>query len=141
MYILIRGHARENRENFINRPRRNRRESGGQKKFVLVSDWDPRNPDISKILRDNMKTLYSDPLNRKLFPDGSLIAGFRRRRNIGEMVAPTVPRRSPRPPQVAGGCQPCDASRCQIHQNLVTANSVVSPWDGRSRKITKPLKC
>ena len=35
---FVRGEARENRENFIFRPRRNRREGGGQKKHVIVSD-------------------------------------------------------------------------------------------------------
>ena len=142
---FVRGEARENRENFIFRPRRNRREGGGQKKHVLVSDWDPRNPDISKILRDNKDTLYRDPVNRRLFPPGSVIAGFRRRRNLGEMVAPTVPRRVPRPRpgsgSDSGGCGPCDANRCQIHRNLVTATNVISPWDGRAKKIRKSLKC
>ena len=82
-------------------------------------------------------------VNRKLFPDGSVIAGFRRRRNIGEMVAPTVPQRVPRqqPPPGSGGCHPCEAVRCQIHQNLVTTKTVISPWDKRPRRITKDLKC
>ena len=85
---FVRGPARNNRENFIFRQRRNRRENGA-KKFVLVTDWDPRNPDIAKILKQNKSTLYRDPLNKRLFPDGSVIAGFRRRRNLGEMIAPT----------------------------------------------------
>ena len=74
-----------------------------------------------------------------------MIAGFRRRRNLGEMVAPTVPRRVPRPRPGSGsdtgGCGPCDANRCQIHRNLVTSTSVISPWDGRSKKIHKTLNC
>ena len=48
---FVRGPARENRENFISRPRRSRRT--GSKKFVLVTQWDPRNPDISNIIRRN----------------------------------------------------------------------------------------
>ena len=58
-------------------------------------------------------------------------------------MAPTKPRRIPRPrPDTgAGGCGPCDASRCQIHENLVTSNSVISPWDGRPRQIRKQLNC
>ena len=64
-----------------------------REKFVLVSDWDPRHPDISHILRGNKDTLYRDPLNRRLFPDGSVIAGFRRRRNLGEIICPTKQQR------------------------------------------------
>ena len=40
-----------------------------------------------------------------------------------------------------GGCRPCDANRCQIHQNLVTTNTVISPWDKRQKKIPKVLNC
>ena len=51
-----------------------------------------RGPDIAKIIRNNKSTLYRDPLNKRLFPDGSIIAGFWRRKNLSEMVAPTTPR-------------------------------------------------
>ena len=47
-------------------------------------------------------TLYRDPLNRKLFPEGSV--GFQR--NLGSMIAPTRPRRQPQPTQGDGGCRP-----------------------------------
>ena len=138
---FVRGPARENRENFIFRPRRNRRENGA-KKHVLVTDWDPRNPDIAKIIKRNKSTLYRDPLNKRLFPEGSIIAGFRRRRNLGEMIAPTTPRRTARArPAGDGGCGPCDARRCQIHLNLITTNNVTSPWDNRSRRIKKNIDC
>ena len=138
---FVRGPARENRENFINRPRRSRSAGAGAKKHVLVTDWDPRNPDISAILKKHKSTLYSDPINRRLFPEGSVIAGFRRRRNLGELVAPTLPRRQPRPPPGDGGCGPCPSTRDQIHQHLVTTNVVISPWDNRPRKIKKKINC
>ena len=90
---FVRGPAREQREDFIFRPRRNR-QGNGARKFVLVTDWDPRNPDIAKIIRENKSTLYRDPINKRLFPEGSIIAGFRQRRNLGEMIALTTPRRA-----------------------------------------------
>ena len=140
---LIQAEARKNREDFIFRPRRNRN-SKGKKKVVFVSNWDPRNPDFAQILRENKDTLYRDPLNRRLFPDGSVIAGFRRRRNLGEMICPTKPRRQPRPPPVPmgeRGCGPCGSNICQVHHNLVATNTVISPWDRRPRKIQKKLSC
>ena len=82
-----------------------------------------------------------DPVNRRLFPEGSVIAGFRRWRNLGEFVAPTVPRRQPRPPPGDGGCGPCPSTRDQIHQHLVTTNYVTSPWDKKTRKILKSVNC
>ena len=138
---IVRGEAREKREEIIFRPRKNRNNPGA-KKFVLVSNWDPRNPDISDIIRKNKNTLFRDPINRRLFPDGSVIAGFRKRRNLGEMICPTNPKRQPRPPNGGlPGCGPCGANRCQIHQYLVTSNTVVSPWDQRPRQIKKKLSC
>ena len=140
---FVHGEARKKREDRIFRPRKNRNLSGN-KKFVLVSNWDPRNPDIATVLRENKDTLYRDPVNRRLFPEGSVMSGFRRRRNLGEIICPTNPRRQPRPPNVpvgGGGCEPCGARRCQIHQNLVTANRVISPWDNRPKKIYKHLNC
>ena len=92
---FVRGPARENREDFIFWPCRSRSAGARAKKHVLVTDWDPCNPDISAILRKHKSTLYRDPINRRLFPNGSVIAGFQRRRNLGEMVAPTLPRRQP----------------------------------------------
>ena len=53
----------------------------------------------------------------------------------------TLPRRQPRQPPGDGGCGPCPSTRDQIHQHLVTANTVISPWDNRPRKITKKLNC
>lgn len=140
---IVQGEARKNREKIIFRPRKSRQDPAN-KKFVFVSDWEPRNPDISNILRKNKYTLFRDPVNRRLFPEGSVIAGFRRRRNLGEMVCPTNPSRVPRPPQLSGterGCGPCGANRCQIHQNIMTCNKVVSPWDSRPRQIYKKLSC
>ena len=58
------------------------------------------------------------------------------------MVAPTKPRRAARPrPTGDGGCGPCAARRCQIHLNLVTTQTVTSPWDKKPRKIMKKLDC
>ena len=136
---FVRGPARQNRENSINRPRRGRNRR--PKKFVLVTEWDPRNPDIAAIIKSNRHTLYRDPINRRLFPDGSVIAGFRRRRNLGSLVAPTRPRRQPRPPRGEGGCGPCPSRVDQIHAWLVTTNKVVSPWDKRPYRIHKTLTC
>ena len=73
--------------------RRPRKKHDGQKKFVLCSKWDPRGPNIHKSLKNFEKMLYLDKQNEKAFPPGSLITGFRRRKNIGEIIAPSKPKR------------------------------------------------
>ena len=121
---FVRGPAHQNRENFINRQGQDR-----AKEVCPHNRMGPRNPDIAAIIRSNKATLYRDPHNRRLFPEGTVIAGFRRRRNLGSLVSPTRPRRQPRPPWGEGGCRPCPSNRDQIHAWLVTTNTVISPWD------------
>ena len=104
------------------------RNNSWNKAFVLFSNWDPRNPD------------------RWLLPD-SVIAEFRRRRNLGELIGPTKHRRQPRlspTPVHVGGCMPCGAKICKIHTQLVTSNLSISPWlktEGCTHNMVYYLKC
>ena len=51
------------------------------------------------------------------FPIGSIITGFRRQRNLGEIVAPSKPKREARAAE-QGGCFPFSGSRaCALHQS------------------------
>ena len=79
---------KKKRNDILYRPRRKK-----PKKLAWVSTWDPRAPDKSKIIHKNMHLLYRNPENRKIFPDGLLIAANRRRPNLGEYIKPTIPRR------------------------------------------------
>jgi hypothetical protein len=75
--------------------------------------------------------LYENRDNEKCFPRGSLISGFRRQKNLGEIVAPSKPVREARA-QVQGGCFPCNAPRaCNLHQSgaLQRVNSVYQKKD------------
>ena len=65
----------------IKTPRKNKRRDGGPKKYVLCSRWDPRQPNV-KLMEDLNKE------NLEVFPRSSIIAGFRRQKNIGEIIAP-----------------------------------------------------
>ena len=81
--------------------------------------------------------------NEKCFPKGSIIAGFRRQRNIGEIIAPSKPVREARV-QVQGGCFPCNAPRaCTLHQSgaLQQVSSIISRYDGVRHGIRKRLNC
>ena len=94
---FVHGEARQNRENLINRPRRNKKKPG-RKIFPFVTKWDPRQPDIRRAIDMATEVLYQDPINEKLFPRGSIISGFRRGKNLGEIYAPTNPVREPPSP-------------------------------------------
>ena len=87
--------------------------------------------------------LYQNKENKKCFPKGSLISGFRRQKNLGEIVAPSKPVREARV-QVQGGCYPCDAPRSFIlHQSgaLQQVQFVVSRYDGTKHFIRERLNC
>ena len=87
--------------------------------------------------------LYLNKENEKVFPGGSIIAGFRRQKNVGEIIAPTHPVRVA-VENVEGGCFPCEAPKsCNLHQSgaLQQTNSVISRYDGQKHQIRKRITC
>ena len=57
-----------------------------------TTKWDPRTPAKGPIIHEYKNILYSDPVCKKIFPEGSIIPSNRRLRNIGEMIKPTEPK-------------------------------------------------
>ena len=90
-----------------------------------------------------MNILYLNPENVKCFPRGSIIAGFRRQRNLGEIIAPTKPIRTARV-VTQQGCFPCNSPRsCVLHQsgNLQQVTFVKSRYDGARHYIKHKIDC
>jgi hypothetical protein len=85
--------SKVDRVELIKRPRKNKRRGGGPKKYVLCSRWDPRQPNVREGLKLMEDILYLNKENEEVFPKGSIIAGFRRQTNLGEIIAPTNPQR------------------------------------------------
>ncbi|KAL8597406.1 hypothetical protein ACOMHN_022315 [Nucella lapillus] len=73
--------ANRDRKEILNQPRQKK-----PKKIAWVSTYDPRMPPKSRIIRNNLHVLYSNPQNRDIFPSGLIIAADRRRKNLGEMI-------------------------------------------------------
>ena len=105
--------GRRNREELLEEPRRERRR--GRRKFAMVTRYDPRAPNIGEGLKLLEETLHLNPENTRVFPRGSIVAGFRRGRNLGEIIAPTRPLRERREVEV-GGSVHCTNVRCLLHQ-------------------------
>ena len=130
------------REEIIRRPRKDKRR-GGPRKYVMCSTWDPRQPNVHEGMKLLENILYENSENRKCFPKGSIISGFRRQRNLGEIISPSKPVREARA-VVQGGCYPCNAPRaCTLYQYgaLQRVNSVVSRYDGVRHYIRKRIDC
>ena len=113
--------------------------------MVFCSKWDPRGPNVHKAIQRFKGILYMDKENQTAFPPGSLISGFRRQKNIGEIIAPSKPVRiTPQEPAGGRGCFPCRAPRaCTLHQSgaLQVVDCVKSKYDGVVHKIYKHLEC
>ena len=77
------------------RPRVQQRRGGGRK-HVLLSTWHPRAPNIKTGFKMFEEILYMSKDNDTVFPRGSIMPGFRRGRNLGELIAPTQPQREER---------------------------------------------
>jgi hypothetical protein len=131
------------RKELINKPRRNSN-SRQPKKYVFCSKWDPRGPNVHEAIKRFENILYMDRENEKAFPRGSLIAGFRRQKNIAEIIAPSKPVRIVRVEPAGGrGCYPCYAQRsCDLHESgALQRVSIQSGYDGVVHKMHKQLEC
>ena len=67
--VFVHGEARRNREELINCPRKDKKKPG-KRVFPLVTQLDPRKPDLRKAINDASYILYQDPVNEKWFPMG-----------------------------------------------------------------------
>ena len=132
------------RKQLVRRPRKSARPNEA-KKIVFVSKWDPRGPNVQQAMTVFKNLLYLDKENEKAFPKGTLMNGFRRQKNIGEIIAPSKPIRVAfQEPAGGRGCFPCNAPRsCILHESgaLQSVNSIRSSYDGVVHKIYKHLVC
>ena len=98
-------------------------------------------PNLGNILKENLSILHRNPLNKKLFPAESIFPGFKKRRNLGQIICPTNPRRTKTPVKPPGGSRPCKSKVCQVHKNLSTTDKVTASYDSRPHRIFKPVDC
>ena len=128
------------REELLLNTTRERRRKG--RKFAMVTKYDPRAPNIGKGLKLLEEILHQNPDNIRVFPKGSIVAGFRRGRNLGEIIAPTKPRRVAREVEV-GGCVACSSRSCILHQSgaLQVTRSIRSRRDGQEWQLRKRVTC
>ena len=137
--------SKAKRRKLLFRPRNKR-----PKKIAWVSTWDPRAPDKSKIIHNNMHLLYRNPKNKLIFPKGLIIAANRRRPNLSELIKPTIPRRFVQHgPFLEQGSFPCKGASipprcngaCDLCKHVQVTKDVTSPWDGRKWKIMANVTC
>eukprot|EP00745_Piridium_sociabile_P028914 TRINITY_DN46767_c1_g1_i5.p1 TRINITY_DN46767_c1_g1~~TRINITY_DN46767_c1_g1_i5.p1 ORF type:complete len:381 (-),score=50.73 TRINITY_DN46767_c1_g1_i5:160-1302(-) len=129
--------ASKNRKKLIQQSRKKKK-----KKIAWVTNYDPRVPSKSKIMRKHMGILYSNKKNQQIFPKGMIISADRRLQNIGEIYKPTVPKRLVEyGPNKKQGFFPCSSKRCDTCSHSTEINEFTSAWDQRKWKIRGHLSC
>ena len=129
--------AQQNREELIRRPRKQK-----PPKIAWVTTYDPRVPSKSKIIKDNLDILYSNVKNKDIFPKGLIISAEKKRKNLGQIFKPTVPKRHPYPDSdKKPGFFICKASRCDTCAHSSNLSYIRSPWDNRKWTIRRNFSC
>ena len=128
------------RESILNSTKVNNKK--GNRKLTWISKYDPRLPNKSKIIHDNLHLLHSNENNISIFPNGSIISSNRRRKNLRDIYKPTVPRygfttnTTPTDP----GFFVCN-KKCDTCAHSRDTKFIQSPWDGRKWYIRQNLTC
>lgn len=110
-------------------------------KIAWVTKYDPRVPSKCAIINENIHMLYSNPDNKDIFPRKCIIAADRRRRNLGEIYKPTVPRLQSRDVQPEKkGFFPCN-KKCDTCKHSEQVTEFRCPWDGRCWQVRDHITC
>ena len=119
------------------KPKRKQKET---KKFPLVLDFNPRLPNVGKIIRENLHLLHASPTLAKLFPAGSIIPSFRRPRNIKDILS--LKPRKDHNHKSQNGCFSCKAKKCDLCKNYLKETSKFSSIKtGKIYPIKQAVNC
>ena len=95
----------------------------------FIMKWDPRLPNLNAVIRKNLKLLYSDPENKKIFPKKSFMVSYKRSRNLKQIL---VPKKTAKNRLCSysewkhPGCYKCSAKKCDICQNCLKETKTFS---------------
>ena len=110
--------------------------------FPLVVDFNPRLPDIGKIIKNHLHLLHESPELLALFPPGAIIPSFRRPKSIKDLLSSKRHRVSKSGQgQSPGGCFKCER-KCDLCNNyLQETNNFESCQSGKRYSIKQNIKC
>ena len=119
--------------------RRSKRRNEGRP-CAFISKFNPRAPDIGKIIRKQRSIIDNDERAKQILPEGAIRVSYKRSSNLRELLAPSNPFRTRE--LMGEGCFACTAKRCDCCKNfLIPGGSFRSTATGRSYNICKSLTC
>ena len=115
-----------------------------RKTFPLVTDFNPRLPNVSAIINKHLHLLQGSNDLQEIFPRKSIIPAYRRTKNLKDILAPSRFKNDsnpPPPPNIAHGCVKCN-KRCDLCQHYFSqSEQFQSLATGRSYNIRQRLSC
>ena len=114
-----------------------------QQKIIFSTNYNPRGPDISYILKRHMHLLQNTPSLNKLFPSGSIVIANRRCKNLKELLVRGDPYciKKDLMDNSPHGYKPC-GKKCDSCNNFVTSeHSITSNATGRKFSIRRDSTC
>ena len=133
----LRKGASKDRDTVLHGARKNKNR---KKKIAWVTTYDPRVPSKSSIIKKNLHILYQNEENKNIFKKGVIIGADKKRKNLGDIYKPSVPKRIiQNGPQEEPGFFPC--GKCDTCAHSRRVKELVSPRDGRRWFIKQHLTC
>ena len=112
-----------------------------ENKIAWVTVYDPRVPNKTKIIMNNLNLLHDNSINKEIFPKKILISADRRRKNIGEIYKPSIPRMNKTTStNIDNGFKKCN-SRCDFCNHSENSKYIVSCYNKKKWYINCSLTC
>ena len=125
---IMREEARKNKEKQVNHS------------CILVTAFNPRAPDIKKIIRKHRSVIENDERAKLILPVSSIRIAYKRSANLKELVAPSNQYKNIQGEEK--GCFKCSAQRCDCCKEFLEAcTSFRSTTTGRTFTVQKLLNC
>lgn len=106
---------------------------------MFITKYNPRAPNIRKIINNNLLILHSDPVSAHIFPTVSTV--YKRCKNLKEHILRADPYNAPlKHADVIGGSQHCQKI-CDLCDHLLHTDSFTCLANNRIYKIRKSLSC
>jgi len=110
-------------------------------KVIISTEFNPRGPNIRKIINKHLDLINGSPILSKIFPAGSIVIANKRSKNLKELMVRADPYTSKDLPTEEPGYHPC-GKRCDSCNNFVDhVNSFKCNATGKTFKLRKSITC
>ena len=150
-YLTARGHSHKSVENSFKKmfsiPRNVARQKviskNDSKRVVFATKFNPRGPDVKKILENNLNIIANNPILNNIFPKGSILVASKRENNLGDLILRGDPYsiKSDLIDTVSHGFTRC-SQKCDSCDNFVDETTFVnSHATGRKFRLLRDSTC